>query len=98
MAGDTTALNTNPAGPGQLTRPAADGYTVSAYARDVGHADALGSDHRVRNRLILVGGFGASRPVAGGRVVLGFGLLVQGGLRGDRRMSTRGRQEFCEAS
>lgn len=79
VARDTTALNTNPAGLGQLGRPALDSYGSAAYALDVGHADSLGNDLKVSNRFITVGGLGYSRPFMAGRLVAGFGLFVQGG-------------------
>ena len=79
VARDTSALNTNPAGLGQLARPAIDGYFAAAYALDVGHSDSLGNNQGVDNKIIPVGGFGFSRPVATGRVVAALGFFAQGG-------------------
>lgn len=78
-ARDTSALNTNPAGLAQLARPAFAGYASAAFALDVGHADSLGNDRRVSNRVVPVGGFGASHPLAGGRLIAGIGFFAQGG-------------------
>lgn len=79
VARDTTALNTNPAGIGQLSRPAFDGYLGTAFALDVAHADALGNNRRVDNWYIPFGGFGATYSAAGGRLVGGVGFFAQGG-------------------
>lgn len=79
VARDTTALNTNPAGLAQIARPAFDAYLAAAYALDVGHADSLGNDRQVDNKLIPVGGFGLSRPSANGRLVGAIGFFAQGG-------------------
>jgi long-chain fatty acid transport protein len=79
VARDTSALNTNPAGLGQLTRPAFDGYLAAAFSLDVGHSDSLGNNRQVDNRVVPLGGFGLSRPFAGGQGVLALGLFAQGG-------------------
>lgn len=79
VARDTSALNTNPAGLGQLSRPAFDGYAGAAFLLDTGHVDGLGNNRRVDNKVIPVAGFGASRPFAQGNVVAAIGLFAQGG-------------------
>jgi long-chain fatty acid transport protein len=78
VARDTSALNTNPAGIAQLTRPAFDGYAAVAFALDVGHADSLGNDQRVDNSVIPAGGFGYTTPSAP-KATAGIGLFAQGG-------------------
>jgi len=79
VARDTTALNTNPAGLGQTTRPVLDGYLSAAIAVDIGHRDKYGNDSQVDNRVIPMGGLGLARPAAGGRLVWGLGFFAQGG-------------------
>lgn len=79
VARDTSALNTNPAGLGQLARPALDAYMAAAFALDVGHSDSLGNDRSVDNKVVPVGGFGVSRPYAGGKLVAAVGFFAQGG-------------------
>jgi long-chain fatty acid transport protein len=78
VARDTTALNTNPAGLGQLKRPALDVYSATAYSLDVGHQDPI-NDARVSNHFISIGGFGYSRPLGLSNVTAGVGMFVQGG-------------------
>lgn len=78
-ARDTAALNTNPAGLAQLSRPAFDGYMAAAFALDVGHADSFGNDRAVDNKVVPVGGFGVSRPFDGGKLVGAIGFFAQGG-------------------
>lgn len=78
VARDTTALNTNPAGLGQLKRPALDVYSATAYSLDVGHRDPI-NDARVSNHFVSLGGFGYSRPLGSSSVTVGFGTFVQGG-------------------
>ena len=77
VARDTTALNTNPAGLRQLSRPAFDVYSATAYSLDVGHRDPL-NDARVSNHFVSLGGGGYARPLGHG-LVAGIGLFAQGG-------------------
>lgn len=79
LARDTSALNTNPAGLGQLKRTAFDGYAAAAHSLDVGHSDSLGNDRRVDNSIIPVAGFGLSAPAASGKLAWGIGFFAQGG-------------------
>ncbi len=79
LARDTSALNTNPAGLGQLKRTAFDGYAAAARSLDVGHSDSLGNDRRVDNRIVPVAGFGLSAAAAGGTLTWAIGFFAQGG-------------------
>ena len=78
VARDTTAINTNPAGLGQLAQPAFDGYFNTAFALDLGHADPIGNDRGVDNWYVPVAGFGASYPLAGKRLIAGMRILWAG--------------------
>lgn len=77
---DTTALNTNPAALIGLDRAALDLSAGAAYAIDVAHADRLGNDRQVDNRLIGLSGFGYACPIRGLPAVVGIGLFAQGGV------------------
>lgn len=79
VAGETLALNTNPAGIARLGPRALDIQNALAHALDVSHADAFGNDKSVSNRFIPLGGVGyASRP-AGSRCAWGVAFFGQGG-------------------
>lgn len=79
VAGDTLALNTNPAGIARLGPRALDLYNAIAHAVDVSHADGFGNDQSVSNRFIPLGGIGyVSRP-PGARCAWGVAFFGQGG-------------------
>lgn len=79
VARDTGALATNPAGLGQLTKAAFDGYLAGAFAIDVAHADGFDNDQRVANWFIPNLGVGISTPIAGTPFTAGVGLFGQAG-------------------
>ena len=54
VAADTLALNTNPAGIARLGGHALDVHNAVAHALNVSHADSLGNDQSVSNRLVPV--------------------------------------------
>jgi long-chain fatty acid transport protein len=76
---DTSALNTNPAALSNLNAPALDLFAAAAYAIDVAHADQLGNDQGVDNRVIPLAGFGYAQPIHNSSLVAGVGLFAQGG-------------------
>lgn len=79
VAGDTLALNTNPAGIARLGPRSLDLYNAVAHALDVSHADGLGNDRSVSNRFIPLGGIGYARRPVGARCAWGVAFFGQGG-------------------
>jgi long-chain fatty acid transport protein len=79
VARDTTALNTNPAGLGQLRGRAFDAYGTATRALDVGHKDALGNDAETANRWTFTGGTAYGQRIEGSGITWGAGVFVQGG-------------------
>jgi len=79
VAADTLALNTNPAGIARLGGHALDVHNAVAHALNVSHADSLGNDQSVSNRLVPVAGMGyVSRPMDS-RCAWGVAFFGQGG-------------------
>jgi long-chain fatty acid transport protein len=78
LAGDTSALNANPAGLARIRGKALDVYGAIAYGMDVGHADSFGNDRNVDNRWIPLTGGGYARAL-GDACTIGIGMFAQGG-------------------
>jgi long-chain fatty acid transport protein len=79
VARDTTALNSNPAGLGQLAGWALDGYLAAAYAVDIAHSDRFGNDREVSNVLAPVMGGGISKRIDGAGLTVGMGTFATAG-------------------
>lgn len=79
VAGDTLALNTNPAGISRLGPRALDIHNALAHALDVSHADGFGNDQSVSNRFIPLAGVGYVSRLAGSRCAWGVAFFGQGG-------------------
>jgi long-chain fatty acid transport protein len=79
VAGDTSAMNNNPAGIARIPGSALDGYGAIAYPLSVAHRDRFGNDVEVSNRRIVVGGGGYTRRLGDGPVTAGIGFFAQGG-------------------
>jgi long-chain fatty acid transport protein len=79
VAGDTSAMNNNPAGIARIPGNALDGYGAIAYPLSVAHRDRFGNDVEVSNRRIVVGGGGYTRRLGDGPVTAGIGFFAQGG-------------------
>lgn len=79
VARDTTALNTNPAGLGQLRGSALDAYATATRALEVRHKDALGNDAETANLWTITGGGAYGQRIEGTALTWGAGLFVQGG-------------------
>ena len=78
LAGDTSSLNSNPAGLARIRGKALDVYGAIAYGMDVGHADSFGNDRNVDHRWIYLTGGGYARAV-GDACTVGIGVFGQGG-------------------
>jgi long-chain fatty acid transport protein len=79
VARDSLAINTNPAGLGQIPRQAFDFYVTPYYDWN-GHADSYGNDQLVSNQFGAIFGTAYARPVENTPLVAAIGLFVQGGI------------------
>jgi long-chain fatty acid transport protein len=79
VARDTTALNTNPAGMGQIEHARVDQYATISYALDTGHRDQLGNDAQTSRKITPSGGIGFAIRPAHSKYTFGVGGFIQGG-------------------
>ena len=77
-AGDTGALNTNPAGLSKLSGKTLDIHGAFGYALGMRHRDTLGNDAETENKFIPLTDFGYAARLENG-VVWGVGAFAQGG-------------------
>ena len=78
VAGDTSALNTNPAGLAQIKGRLFDGYGSLLRTTDLAHKDALNDDN-ADNKYTLLAGGGYAQSLDNTPCTAGIGLFTQGG-------------------
>jgi long-chain fatty acid transport protein len=79
VARDTSALNTNPAGLGQIRGALVDMNMAVGYAGNIEHKDQFSNSVRNTNAYALLGGIGYARQLAELPLTAGIGLFAQGG-------------------
>lgn len=85
VARDTSALNTNPAGLGQIEGALADMNTAIAYTGNIRHEDRFGNDKSNSNKYPVLGSLGYVKRSSRYPVTAGIGLFAQGGTGNDFR-------------